>query len=306
MDNDIHPLSWRPRNVTVNGVTLALEEAGANTGEPLLLIMGLGGQLIHWPDAFCADLVARGFRVIRFDNRDIGLSGDADNGVRIHLQRDFLRSRLGLNIDANYTLHDMASDSVALLDALKIKRAHLAGASMGGMIAQLIAARYPHRAASLTSIMSTTNSPRLPGPKLPVLLRMSGIGIRDRSRAAVIRRSARTFKIIGSPGYPTSDSVRLAIATRAYDRAFRPGGLLRQTHAILATGSFEALLPAIKVPTQIIHGLSDPLVRPLAGKRCAKLIAGARLELIPGMGHDFPAALLPRWAELISHNAARA
>jgi pimeloyl-ACP methyl ester carboxylesterase len=174
------------------------------------------------------------------------------------------------------------------------------------MIVQLIAARHPQRVASLTSIMSTTNSPHLPGPKLPVLLRMSGIGIRDRSRTAVIRRSARTFKMIGSPGYPTPDSVRLAMATRAYDRAFRPGGLLRQTHAILATGSFETLLPSIKAPTQIIHGLSDPLVRPAGGKRCAKLIAGARLELIPGMGHDFPEALLPRWAELISNNAARA
>ncbi|MGH8505256.1 MAG: alpha/beta fold hydrolase [Stenotrophobium sp.] len=305
MDNGTLPLVWRASTVAVNGVTLALEEAGAATGEPLLLVMGLGGQLIHWPDAFCADLVARGFRVIRFDNRDIGLSGDANNGVRIHLQRDFLRARFGLNIHANYTLHDMTDDSVALMDTLKIKRVHLVGASMGGMIVQLIAARYPQRVASLTSIMSTTNSPHLPGPKLPVLLRISGIGIRDRSRAAVIRRSARTFQMIGSPGYPTPASVRLANATRAYDRAFRPGGLLRQTHAILATGSFEALLPSIKAPTQIIHGLSDPLVRPAAGKRCAKLIAGARLQLIPGMGHDFPEALLPHWAQLIADNAAR-
>ncbi|MGH8461129.1 MAG: alpha/beta fold hydrolase [Stenotrophobium sp.] len=300
------PLGWRAGTADANGLAIAWEEAGPAQGEPLLLVMGLGGQLIQWPEALCSDLVARGFRVIRFDNRDIGLSGDANRGLHIHLQRDFLRAHLGMKIHANYTLHDMAKDAVELMDALGITRFHIAGASMGGMIAQITAARHPERVKSLTSIMSTTNSPRLPGPKLPILLRMSGIGIRDRSREAMIRRSAETFRLIGSPGYPTPHDTRLANATRAYDRAFRPGGLLRQTHAILATGSFETLLPAIKAPTQIIHGLADPLVRPAAGQRCARLIGGARLELIPGMGHDFPAELLPNWSKLIAANAARA
>jgi len=299
------PPQWTRGTAEANGVTLAWEQCGPERGEPLLLVMGLGCQLIHWPDRFCADLAARGFRVTRFDNRDIGLSADSRHGVHVNLQRDWLRTKLGLQVRANYTLHDLAADTAGLLDALGIATTHIAGASMGGMIAQIVSGRYPKRIKSLTSIMSTTNHPRLPGPKLKVLLHMSQGGV-NHARDAVVERNLKLFRMIGSPAYPTPDSMRRDISGRAYDRAYRPGGLLRQTHAIMATGSFEDLLPQIKAPTQVIHGLADPLVRPAGGLRSAKLIPGARLELIAGMGHDFPDSLTPRWAELIQTTAGRA
>jgi len=299
-------LCWSAGSTCVNGLQLHWEQAGAASGEPLLMIMGLGGQLIHWPDALCEDLVNRGFRLIRFDNRDAGLSADGDRGVPANLARDWLRSRWGQACTSNYSLHDMADDSIGILDALGIERAHLIGVSMGGMIAQIIAARYPQRVRSLNSIMSSTNHPRLPAARLDVLLRMSGIGPRPKTREAVIRRSTAMLRRVGSPGFPTPLEYRAQLAGRAFDRAFRPSGTARQTHAILATGSFEDLLPQIAAPTQVIHGLSDPLLRPDCGRRSARMIRGAQLELIPGMGHDLAPSLMPRWSQLIAANAARA
>ncbi|MDD3764065.1 MAG: alpha/beta hydrolase [Nevskiales bacterium] len=299
-------LCWSAGVARVNGLDLAFEQAGALSAEPLLLVMGLGGQLIHWPDALCARLVERGFRVIRFDNRDAGLSADADRGVAVHIPRDWLRTRLGLRAEANYTLHEMADDTVGLLSALDIGKAHLVGASMGGMIAQIVAARYPRRVRSLTSIMSTTNHPKLPAARFDVLWRMAGLGPRPKTRDDFVRRSTAMLTRVGSPAFPTPIEYRRELAGRTFDRAFRPRGVLRQTHGIVSTGSFEDLLPGIAVPTQVIHGLEDPLLRPACGRRSAELIRGARLELIPGMGHDFALPLMPRWAELIADNAARA
>ncbi len=299
-------LCWSAGSACVNGLQLSFEQDGPPQGEPLLLAMGLGGQLIHWPDALCERLVAQGFRVIRFDNRDAGLSAEADRGRAINLPRDWLRSRLGLPTASNYSLHDLADDAVGLLDELGISRAHLVGVSMGGMVAQIAAARQPRRVKSLTSIMSSTNHPKLPPARFDVLWRMAGIGPRPKTREQVIRRSTAMLRRVGSPGFPTPIEYRRQLVGRAYDRAFRPRGVVRQTHAILATGSFEALLPQISAPTQVIHGLNDPLLRPACGQRSASLIRGARLELIPGMGHDMPPSLMPRWAELIAANAARA
>ncbi|TDU28405.1 pimeloyl-ACP methyl ester carboxylesterase [Panacagrimonas perspica] len=299
-------MCWSAGSACVNGLQLHWEETGPARGEPLLLLMGLGGQLIHWPDALAADLVQRGFRVIRFDNRDSGLSGTADRGVTFSVARDWLRSRFGKSTRANYTLHDMAADSVGLLDTLGIERAHLVGASMGGMIAQIAAGTHPRRVKSLTSIMSSTNHPKLPSARFDVLLRMAGLGSRPKTREQVIQRSVQMLRRVGSPGFHTPIEYRMRLAGRAYDRAFRPDGHARQTHAILATGSFESLLPNIVAPTQVIHGLSDPLLRPACGRRSAHLIRGAKLELIPGMGHDLAPALMPRWAELVAANAARA
>jgi pimeloyl-ACP methyl ester carboxylesterase len=299
-------LCWSAGSACVNGLQLHWEETGPAGGEPLLLVMGLGGQLIHWPDSLAHELVARGFRVIRFDNRDSGLSASADRGVRATLARDWLRSRFGLQPASNYTLHDMAADSIGLLDTLGIERAHFVGASMGGMIAQIAAATHPRRVRSLTSIMSSTNHPKLPAARFDVLLRMAGLGGRPKTREQVIRRSVQMLRRVGSPAFPTPIDYRMRLAGRAYDRAFRPDGHARQTHAILATGSFEHLLPQITAPTQVIHGLADPLLRPACGQRSARLIRGARLELIPGMGHDLAPSLMPRWAELVSANAARA
>lgn len=298
-------LCWSAGSACVNGLQLSFEQAGPAHGEPLLLVMGLGGQLIHWPDVLCETLAVRGFRLIRFDNRDAGLSADADRGLAISLPRDWLRTRLGLSAASNYTLHDMADDAVGLLDELGIARAHLAGVSMGGMVAQIVASRFPRRVKSLTSIMSSTNHPKLPPARFDVLWRMAGIGPRPRTREQVIRRSTAMLRRVGSPAYPTPIEYRARLAGRAYDRAFRPRGIFRQTHAILATGSFEDLLPQIVAPTQVVHGLADPLLRPACGERSARLIRTARLELIAGMGHDMPPTLVPRWAELIADNAAR-
>lgn len=300
------PLAWQRGDVTANGIKIHYEMTGPAHGDALLLVMGLSAQLVHWPDAFCAQLVDKGFRVIRFDNRDIGLSGSGASRVRIRLQRDMLRSKLGAKIDANYTLYDMAKDTVGLLDALGIAKAHLVGASMGGMISQIVAATHPERVLSLTSIMSSTNSPKLPLPKFSVLLQLAPpFGVKH-DRASVIARVVKMFGLIGSPGYPTPLAERQRVAALAFDRAYRPAGMLRQTHGILATGSFEHVLGNVQAPTQVIHGLDDPLVNVAGGRRSAQLIRGAKLELIPGMGHDFPAGLFPRWVELIATNAARA
>ncbi len=252
-------IDWQRKGVQANGLTLHLEHAGPTTGEAIVLIMGLGGQLIQWPEALCADLISRGFRVIRFDNRDAGLSDEANRGVRFSLRGDYLRVRLGLRPGpSNYLLHDMVEDTIGLLDALSIERAHLVGASMGGMIAQLVAAAYPQRVRSLTSIMSGTNHPWTLATELKLLLRLSS---------------------------PPPDHRR---------------------ESIVATGGFENRLAAITAPTLILHGAQDRLQRLACGKRSAKLIRGARLHVIDGMGHDLPAALMPQWAELISENATRA
>lgn len=299
-------MSWSAGSACVNGLQLHWEETGPANGDPVLLVMGLGGQLIHWPDRLASALAWYGFRVIRFDNRDSGLSGDSDGGLRFSIARDFLRSRFGLPAKSNYTLHDMAADTVGLLDVLGLKSAHFVGASMGGMIAQIAAGTHPKRVRSLTSIMSSTNCPSLPAARFDVLLRMAGLGPRPKTREQVIQRSVQMLRRVGSPGYPTPLEYRMRLAGRAYDRAFRPLGHARQTHAILATGSFEGLLPQIVAPTQVIHGLSDPLIRPEGGRRSARLIRGSRLALIPGMGHDLAPSLMPQWAELIAGNAARA
>ncbi len=307
-------LNWLRGDVVVNaatnadadGIKLHYETAGPAHGEPLLLIMGLAGQLIHWPDALCGLFVRQGFRVIRFDNRDIGLSGSGNRRVQVRLQRDMLRAKLGAKIHANYTLHDMAADTVGLLDALGIAQAHLVGASMGGMIAQIVAGTYPERVRSLVSIMSSTNSPKLPLPTLPVLFRLvPPFGVKH-DRASVIARTADTFQLIGSPGFPSPRERLEEMAAQAFDRAYRPSGMLRQTHGIVATGSFEQLLGNVRAPTQVIHGLDDPLVRVAGGKRTAQLIPGAKLALIEGMGHDFAEGLWPQWVDLVSANAARA
>ena len=299
-------MKWSAGSACVNGLQMHWEETGPANGDPVLLVMGLGGQLIHWPDRLASALVWHGFRVIRYDNRDCGLSEDADRGIGFSVARDWLRTRFGLLAKSNYTLHDMATDSIGLLDVLGIRSAHFVGASMGGMIAQIAAGTHPKRVRSLTSIMSSTNCPTLPAARFDVLLRMAGFGSRPKTRQQVIDRSVQMLRRVGSPGFPTPIEYRRRLAGRAYDRAFRPLGHARQTHAILATGSFESLLPQIVAPTQIIHGLADPLLRPACGERSARLIRHSRLELIPGMGHDLAPSLMPRWAELVSNNAARA
>jgi len=297
-------LKWKAGKVAANGIEMAYEEAGPKTGAPVVLIPGLSRQLIHWPESFCQPLVKEGLRVIRIDNRDAGLSSVIKGRVRINLVTATLRRKLGLPVSADYTLYDMAADVVALLDALRIERAHLVGVSMGGMIAQIVAGKAPKRVASLTSIMSTTNHPWLPSAALSVQRFMLSRP-KDGSRESVVEREVFFQKLIGSPAYPVAEPQRRLLAEQAHDRAFKPGGILRQTMAIVATGSFERLLSKVKAPTEIIHGTADRMVSPKGGQRSARRIKGARLTMIDGLGHDLPDAVMPRLAAKTIENVAR-
>jgi pimeloyl-ACP methyl ester carboxylesterase len=292
--------------IHANGIKLEYETFGDRNRPAILLIMGLAGQLIHWPDDFCAALAADGYHVIRYDNRDIGLSSKLDQLGKPQLLRAGIASLLRLPARAPYKLDDMARDAVGLLDALKIRSAHVIGVSMGGMIAQILAALYPQRVLSLVSIMSTSGNPRLPGPSLKIKLRM----IRRPQkfdRESLVQHSMQTWRLIGSPaGYAPDDATLRAKVERSYDRNFHPQGLSRQTAAILASGSRVPLLPRIVAPTLIIHGAEDTLVPVAAAPELAKHIPGARLEIIPGMGHDLPAALIPRLVDLILPHLRRA
>jgi pimeloyl-ACP methyl ester carboxylesterase len=287
-----------------NGIDIEYEEFGDRDAPVMLLIMGLAGQLIHWPDDFCVALAKSGFRVIRFDNRDAGLSTKMDHLGKPNLMRAALLSTLRLPFRAPYKLDDMAADALGLLDALQIKTAHLCGASMGGMIAQVIAATQPQRVRSLTLVMTTSGNPWLPRAKLPVQLRL----IRRPThfdRESLIAHSMQTWRLIGSPGFRPTDEALRARVSRAFDRAYHPRGIARQTVAILASGSRVRLLKRIRAHTLVLHGKDDALVPVAAAHELARRIEGAKLEVIPGWGHDFPADLTPRLAALIAGHARK-
>ncbi len=292
--------------VSANGIQLEVEDHGPVNGEPLLLIMGLGMQLVAWHTEFVASLVARGFRVIRFDNRDIGLSQRYDHLGVPNLALDSIKYAVGLKVNGPYTVADMADDTAGLLDALGIASAHVCGASMGGMIAQQLAVRHPTRVKSLTLMMTSSGSRRLPGPTLKVRSALISRPENPNDIQSVIAHYVRLYRLIGSPGYPASDAYlneRLGMSVR---RSYRPQGTARQMVAIAADGNRSKLLAQIKVPTQVIHGQDDPLVPVAAGHDLAQKIAGAKLDLIAGMGHDLPVELWPRFVAGIADAAARA
>jgi len=284
---------------TGNGVELCYETFGDPSDPAALLVMGLATQMVGWPDEFCEELAGRGFHVIRFDNRDTGRSQKMDfpaPTVRQLLFRDKKAAR--------YTLEDMADDGFALLDHLGIERAHVVGVSMGGMIAQTMAARRPERVLSLASMLSNTGArwSGQPWPTLyPVLLRKA-----PRDRAGYVQHGIDLFHKIGSPGFPRDDAQLREIAERSYDRGLNPAGSLRQLAAIIASGDRTALLRTITVPTVVIHGTKDRLVPVSGGRATAKAIPGARLVLIEGMGHDLPRGAWTRMLDAIEENAARA
>ncbi len=283
---------------TVNSIEIAYDEIGARDGEPLILIMGLATQMIHWDLGLCEMLAARGYRVIRFDNRDIGRSTRIQAPVP-----GTAPMLLGFGNPA-YKLSDMAADTVALLDHLEIDSAHIVGASMGGMIAQLVAIEHPDRARTLTSVMSTTGNRRFGLPKwsaFGALLAKPG-----RTRDEFIDRAVKTFKVIGSPAYPMDEARFRELVGAAYDRGNHPAGVARQLHAITTSGDRTKRLRRLELPTLVLHGSADPLVRPAAGKATAKAIPGARLDLVDGMGHDLPQPLHEHFAEAIDANARRA
>jgi pimeloyl-ACP methyl ester carboxylesterase len=288
-----------------NGINLEYESFGDPSRPAILLIMGLGAQLVLWPDELCETLAADGYRVIRFDNRDVGLSSKMEHHGRPRLLRSALASRLGLKVRAPYTLDDMAHDAVGLLDALELKRAHVVGASMGGMIAQILAARHAPRVDSLTLIMSTSGNPRLPQARLDLQLRLVRRPPAD-DRETLIRHSMQTWRLIGSPEFLPDDATLRAKVERSYDRSSYRAGLARQTLAIIASGSRVPLLRRIEAPTLVIHGEHDPLVPVAAGYDLARHIPGARLQIIKGMGHDLPPPLLPTFSRLILQHAREA
>jgi len=292
--------------ISANGIQLEIEDHGSPQGEPLLLIMGLGMQLVAWHEDFVESLVQRGFRVIRFDNRDIGLSENFDRFGAPKLGLDMLRFAIGMRVSSPYTLADMAADSVGILDALGIPKAHICGASMGGMIAQQIAVRHPDRVKSLTLMMTSTGARKLPGPSMKVRGAMLGRPKDPTNVESVIAHYVELYRLIGSPGYPPADGYvrsRLQLSVR---RSYRPAGTARQMVAIAADGDRSPLVAQVRVPAQIIHGAADPLVPLAAGRDLAAKIPDAELDVIEGMGHDLPVALWPRFVAGIATAAGRA
>jgi pimeloyl-ACP methyl ester carboxylesterase len=283
----------------VNGVKLCYQEMGDPDGEPLVLIMGLATQMIAWDEAFCGMFAERGFRVVRFDNRDIGRS----SRVRSEGVPNVLDLLVGRGEPA-YRLRDMASDTVGLMDHLGIESAHVVGASMGGMIAQCAAIGHPDRVRSLCSIMSTTGSRRVGHPSYKTFGLL--LGKPPRQREAAIERVIKTFKTIGSPGYPFEEQRIRELAGRSFDRGHSQAGIARQLHAITASGDRTSQLRKLRLPAVVIHGKSDVLVNPSGGRATARAIPNARLKMIEGMGHDMPRALWPTFVEEICCNAARA
>ncbi len=291
--------------ISAGNTRIEIDDQGPAAAEPLLLIMGLGMQLTAWPEQLVQLLVARGFRVIRMDNRDAGLSQGFDHLGLPNLAWAGARYTLRLKVRAPYSLDDMAGDALGVLDALGLPRAHVCGASLGGMVAQHLAARQPQRVASLTLMMTTAGARHLPQPSVRV---RAALLSRPASAAPadVVAHLQRVLAIIGSPGYVTPPDEQASRLRAMVARAWRPAGTVRQLAAVLADGDRSALLARITAPTRVIHGNNDPLIPVAAGIDLAARIAGAVTDLIPGMGHDLPTALLERFADGIRANADRA
>lgn len=284
-----------------SGIDICYETFGRKADPAVLLIMGLGGPMGWWSDEFCEQLADRGFRVVRYDNRDTGRSTKLRQHriTKIDLVRAF-----GGRGKAPYGLDDLAADALGLLDDLGIRRAHVAGVSMGGMIAQILASQHADRVLSLTSIMSTTGKrtvgwqhPRM----IPAMLASAG-----KTRDDYVARALRTAKIIGSPAYPTDVDRGTARAIETYDRGWSASGVARHMMAVLTQTDRTAALGSVTVPTTVIHGLSDPLVHKSGGRATHGAIIGSELIEIPGMGHDLPVELYDTFIDAIAKTAARA
>jgi pimeloyl-ACP methyl ester carboxylesterase len=289
--------------ISSNGLQIEIDVQGSPEAEPLLLIMGLGMPLVGWPEDLVTDLVRRGFRVIRLDNRDVGLSQGFESSGAPNLMSASLRYMLRLRVPSAYRLADMAKDALGVLDALGVPRAHVCGASMGGMIAQHLAADHPERVKSLTLLMTTSGSRQLPQARMAV---RQALLKRPRSRAVpdVVAHLEGLMQVIGSPLYRPDPALQRHRLEAMVRRAWRPDGTARQLLAVAADGDRSAMLGRIRAPTLIIHGQADPLVPVAAAHDLQHKIAGATVDIISGMGHDLPAALLTRLAADIAANAA--
>lgn len=286
----------------VNGLQIEYDTFGTVNDEPLLLIMGLGTQMTAWSPDFCNTLAAHGHYVIRFDNRDVGLSTKfhgAKAPSRFHYMLNHIFDR---RLKVPYSLTDMASDAAGVLDALDIESAHIVGASMGGMIAQLLTAGHPERARSLTSLMSTSGDPKLPSARPEVVKQLFLRRPAKSDPAVLLEHSIRSLQLISSPGYPRSDDDWRELVSASLARSFYPEGFARHVAAIIADGSRVQRLKTIRKSTLVIHGKDDPLVPVECGIDTANHIKGAKLKIIDGMGHDLPPQLIDRLTSLIAEH----
>jgi pimeloyl-ACP methyl ester carboxylesterase len=286
--------------VSANGIQIEYDTFGDDSSPALLLIIGAGGQMIYWEFEFCESLAKRGLFVIRFDNRDAGLSTKFDEaGIP-----DMMAAMEGKPVAAAYSLDDMAADAVGLLDALGIQKAHICGASMGGMIAQIISYRYPERVLSLTSIMSSTGNPELPQMKPEVLAAV--FKPVPAEREAYIEHNVNLWRMLWSPGFPFDEKRLRRVLAEGYDRSYYPPGMIRQSLAVLKNGYRKSLIASIKAPTLIIHGDEDPLMSVEGGKEISQLIPSAKLLIINGMGHDMPKEVWSQITDAIYDHAVQA
>ena len=296
----------RVPQVQANGISIEYESLGPQDAPVILLIMGLGAQLTRWPQQFCEKLAGRGYRVVRFDNRDIGLSTRFDAAPVPDLGQIIAARMAGRPADVPYMLNDMGADTVGLMDALDIRQAHIVGASMGGMIAQVVAADYPERVLSLTSIMSTTSNPMLPPPTPAATTVLMTRAPNPSDREAFVAHGLNTFRTIGSPAYPFDEAVARERLLADAARSYNPAGVGRQLAAVTASGDRRNQVRRIRAPTVVLHGADDPLVPVARGRDTAECIAGAELRIIPGMGHDFPPALYDTIIDAIESAIVRA
>ena len=290
--------------IQANGIHLEYVSYGPETGETVLLIMGLSAQMTRWPLPFIQQLVAKGYRVVTFDNRDVGLSHKCEEAGPADLQAVIAARIAGTTIPCAYTLDDMAQDAASLLDALRIERAHIVGASMGGMIAQLIAARHPHKTASLVSIMSSTGHPSLPQAAPEAMAMLTSIPQGDDFKT-LVDHTVKTLKMMGSPAYPPDEQMLKRQAIADLNRNTYPVGVTRQLAAVVAAGDRRQILKNVVAPTVVVHGLDDIVVPVEHGRDTAAHIAGAEMREIPGMSHDLPAALFPQFVDAIDAAAQR-
>lgn len=285
-----------------SGIELCYDERGE--GPALVLVMGIAAQMILWPEDFCDMLAERGYRVIRFDHRDVGLSTKLEGQRAPSFARMLASIALGVRCPAPYALEDMADDVAGLLDVLSIEKAHVVGVSMGGMIAQTMAITHPQRMRSLVSVMSTTGKPGVLISEPRALRALFQPAPRTREQA--IAQHLELFRVVRSTGYEIDQNALIENAGRAWDRSRYPQGALRHLAAMAATGDRTSRLAFVRVPTLVLHGTVDPLIRPIGGVLTANAIPGAKLRWIEGLGHDLPRGAWPLLVDLITRHAREA
>ena len=290
-------------NIRANNIDIYYEENGPADGPVILLVMGLGAQMIAWPDEFIDGLVAKGHRVIHYDNRDVGMSQRMEGAKAPNLVWTMFKARIGLPVRVPYTLGDMAADGIGLLDALGIDKAHVVGASMGGMIVQLMAANHPERTLSMTSIMSSSGKAGLPGARADIQRQFMVKRAPDASREEAVAFGAELVSSFSFPDPARPENAHAEMTAKAFDRGYYPIGTRRQLLAIIADGSRVERLKKIAVPTLVVHGGADPLVPKEGSEDIARHIPGARLEIIDEMAHDLPPSQVGRMVDLIAGHA---